>query len=139
MRINSLLLLDNYKASVCFSRGSHLLQAVATTALVCLKTPSHNTAALQEIIKVCTSLQAGRARGVDVGGVGGLVSLEGRALAVEGGAEVLGGVDLRWSLDVLEGETTVDVPDDVAVHQPCTWVVRLEADHSVPGWVAGTS
>jgi hypothetical protein len=140
MRTNSLLLLmNNYNASVYFSRGSHLLQSMATTALVRAKTPSHNTAALNKIVKVCASLQTRGAGGVNVGRIGGLVGLEGRALIAEGGAEELGGVDLGWSFDVLKGQTAVNVPDDVAVHQPRAWVVGLEADNCVAGWIVRTS
>jgi len=51
---------------------------------------------------------------------------------------VLLGWDVVWSLDPLEGKTSVNVPDDVAMHEPCTWIVGLEANDSVAGWAAWT-
>lgn len=41
------------------------------------------------------------------------------------------GIDLVWALDELHGQTTLNVPHNVAVHEPGTWVVGLEADDGV--------
>ena len=41
---------------------------------------------------------------------------------------VLASVDLLWSLKVLKTHTTVSVPDDVAMHDPGTWIVSLETN-----------
>jgi hypothetical protein len=44
---------------------------------------------------------------------------------------ILAGIDLIRSFNELHCKTTLDVPDDMTVHEPCTWVVGLEADHGV--------
>ena len=42
-------------------------------------------------------------------------------------------LDLSGALEVLETHTTVSVPDQVAMHNPGTWVVSLETDDSPAG------
>jgi hypothetical protein len=44
---------------------------------------------------------------------------------------ILASIDFIRSLDELHCKTTLDVPDDMTVHKPCTWVVSLEADDCV--------
>ncbi len=62
----------------------------------------------------------------------GRVGLECGALALElVGLGVLGSWDVLRTLQELHGETTLNVPRDVAVHEPCTWIVRLEGNDSV--------
>ena len=67
------------------------------------------------------------------------ISVERRALGLEVGVAVLGGGDVVGALDELQGEAAVDVPDDVAVHDPGAGVVGLEADDGVAWWGAGAA
>ena len=41
--------------------------------------------------------------------------------------------DLRWHLEELQREALADVPADMAVHQPGTWVVGFESDDGPAG------
>jgi len=77
-------------------------------------------------------LQARLAGALDTESSGGIESLVLLALVLEVG--ILGPLstwDLILALDELDGKTTVRVPSDMAMHQPSTWVVGLEADDSV--------
>jgi len=79
-----------------------------------------------------TALETRLARELLATWVGGLVGSIGRALVLERLlAGVAGGTQVSWSLEPLEGETTVNVPCDMAMHQPGTWVVGLEANDGV--------
>ena len=70
----------------------------------------------------------------------GEIARHGLALLLEAGlAHVRLGRDVVRALDPLEGEAAVDVPHDVAVHEPRAWVVRLEADNGVARRAAGAA
>lgn len=100
----------------------------------------------EELVNVGAALEA-RVAGADLLAAVGEVGAGGGALLLPGGfGGILLGGDLVGSFDPLEGEAAAgrdvslmdcrkggvgrrdlpDVPDDVAVHQPCTWVVGLE-------------
>jgi len=55
---------------------------------------------------------------------------------------VLAGTNLGWSLKVLKSHTTVSMPDNMAMHEPGTWVIGLESNDRPAGahccWVAST-
>jgi hypothetical protein len=106
---------------------------VDVTLLSRLGSADHGLGArIQEILEVGGSASETRlGRGLDLA-TGSLVGLHGRALILELGAVgITLGVDVVRTLDPLESETAVDVPDNVAMHQPSTWVVGLETDDGV--------
>jgi len=62
----------------------------------------------------------------------GLEGLIGVALVLKGCVLCpLSSWNLVLSLNELQGKTTVNVPDNVAMHQPGTWIVSLKTDDSV--------
>lgn len=64
-----------------------------------------------------------------------LVGVPGLAALVEVAQGANGADDLVWSLEELHTETTGDVEWNVAMHQPCTWVVGWERyDEVSTGW-----
>ena len=69
---------------------------------------------------------------MDAAGAGVLPGVQARALALEGL-----GVGIGWDIvgpfDPLKGKAAINVPDNVAMHQPGTWVVGLEANDGVAG------
>ena len=87
---------------------------------------------VEEVIEVVAGLESRLTRS-DLLATSGEVVLDVLALVLEGGlADVLLGGDIIWTLDPLHGQTAVNVPDNVAMHEPGTWVVGLEADDGVP-------
>ena len=89
-------------------------------------------ASVQQVLEVWGATLETRLAGGWHGTTVGDISVHRAALALEAGAgDVLLGGDLGWTLDPLHGETAVNVPNDMAMHQPGTWVVGLEADDGV--------
>ena len=85
---------------------------------------------LHHRVGIVTSLETRFAAGVHATGRRGLILGIRSAFVLESGRAVVV-LDLIRTLDPLQRETSVNVPDDVAMHQPCAWVVSLEADDSV--------
>ena len=79
-----------------------------------------------------THLPEARVAAEEREGGGGSKSLIPVALALEAvGEGVLGGGDVSRALKELHRQTALDVPRDVAVHEPGAWVVGHEADNGV--------
>jgi hypothetical protein len=90
-------------------------------------------------VSVTTGLQARLARQLGTERVGSLIGLQGGALALKVRVDVLAGGDVTRSLDELQGETAVNVPGNVAMHEPGTRVVSLETDDCVASGETRTS
>lgn len=95
-------------------------------------------ASLEELVKKCPTLQARLTRMMDARWICSFVGAEAGTLVLKGLAASIW-EDVARSLNPLQCETTVNVPHDMAVHQPHPWIVRLEANNSVARRVAWTS
>ena len=109
--------------------------AVDVSLLSGIRSADHGLgASVEEILKVWGSaLEARVAGGLLAVRALGLIRLHGRALVLELRlASVLLSWDLVWALEPLESKTTLKMPDDMAMHQPCAWVIGLETDDGIP-------
>lgn len=109
-----------------------LLSRVRTTDHIGLRLAIEQRLEVRVVTGLKTALTAWVVWAVAEVRLGGLALLLERRLA-----DVRAGWDVRGALDPLEGETAVNVPHDMAVHQPRAWVVRLEADDGVAGGRTG--
>lgn len=103
-----------------------------------LAAPDHSLATgVDHLVEVRSNLQSTFPRG-DLLATRRKVVLNILALVLERSlARVLLRGDLIGPLDPLHGKTAIHVPDNMAVHEPGTWIVGLEANDGVAGRAAG--
>lgn len=105
---------------------------VIKVSLLGLARPSDNlTARATDLVLIpATASQARLSRCRDVQRVAGSISLIAAALLLEVIGHVAGSVYVVLTLDELHGKTAINVPHNMAMHEPGTWIVSFETHHS---------